>query len=174
VASRGRLAGKKIPLYTSQSQISQMQIQTTQVMPAPVLKKNADYHMLYFEKELLPRFNISNSATRLDLKLLSDDPILLQSVIAVANAHATYRSANEKSLSFSKIQDRNNSRWHYRTPHGKLGGQCTSHWRQSYSQAMVRDAGRPSAQIRAASADAVNFCNDGPHTLDAHWKCPIL
>jgi hypothetical protein len=86
-----------------------MQIQTTQVMPAPVLKKNADYHMLYFEKELLPRFNISNSATRLDLKLLSDDPILLQSVIAVANAHATYRSANEKSLSFSKIQDRNNA-----------------------------------------------------------------
>jgi hypothetical protein len=44
-----------------------------------------------------------------DLKLLSQDPILLQSVIAVANAHATYRSANEKALSLSKIQDRNNA-----------------------------------------------------------------
>lgn len=83
--------------------------QMTHLVPAPVIKKNADYHMLYFEKELLPRFNISNSTTRLDLKLLAKDPILLQSVIAVANAHATYRSANEKSLSLTKIQDRNNA-----------------------------------------------------------------
>lgn len=101
VASRGRLAGKKIPLYQSQSQ--------SQIVAAPVLKKTADHHILYFEKELLPRFNISNSTTPLDLKLLSKDPILLQSVIAVANAHSTYRSANESSLSLSRIQDRNNA-----------------------------------------------------------------
>jgi len=92
VASRGRLAGKKIPLYQ-----------------APVLQKNADHHILYFENELLPRFNLSNTVPRVDLKLLAQDPILLQSVVAVANAHATYRSANEKALSLSKIQDRNNA-----------------------------------------------------------------
>lgn len=100
VASRGRLAGKKIPLY---------QTTQTQLVVAPVLKKTAEHHMLYFEKELLPRFNISNSATPLDLKQLSKDPILLQSVIAVANAHAAYRSANESSLSLSRIHDRNNA-----------------------------------------------------------------
>ncbi|KAH8776021.1 fungal-specific transcription factor domain-containing protein [Hyaloscypha sp. PMI_1271] len=92
VASRGRLAGKKIPLYQ-----------------APILQKNADHHILYFENELLPRFNLSNTVPRVDLKLLSADPVLLQSVVAVANAHATYRSANEKALSLSKIQDRNNA-----------------------------------------------------------------
>jgi len=90
VASRGRLAGKKIPLYQ-----------------APVLLKNTDHHILYFENELLPRFNLSNTVPQVDLKMLSTDPILLQSIIAVANAHATYRSANEKALSLSKIQDRN-------------------------------------------------------------------
>jgi hypothetical protein len=92
VASRGRLAGKKIPLYQ-----------------APVLQKTADHHMLYFENELLPRFNLSNTVPRVDLRMLSKDPILLQSVVAVANAHATYRSANENALSLSKIQDRNNA-----------------------------------------------------------------
>lgn len=80
-----------------------------QIVPAPVQKKTNEHHMLYFEKELLPRFNISNAMTPIDLKLLSKDPILLQSVIAVANAHAAYRSANESSLSLSRIQDRNNA-----------------------------------------------------------------
>lgn len=65
--------------------------------------------MLYFEKELLPRFNISNVLTPLDLNILSKDPVLLQSVVAVANAHAAYRSANESSLSMSRIQDRNDA-----------------------------------------------------------------
>lgn len=92
VASRGRLAGKKIPLYQP-----------------PALVKTADHHMLYFEHELLPRFNISNTVMRLDLSELSRDPTLLQSVVAVANAHATYRSVNEKALSLSKIEDRNNA-----------------------------------------------------------------
>jgi hypothetical protein len=92
VASRGRLAGKKIPLCQ-----------------APILQKNTDHHILYFENELLPRFNLSNTVPRVDLKQLSEDPILLQSIVAVANAHATYRSANEKALSLSKIQDRNNA-----------------------------------------------------------------
>ncbi|CZR56540.1 uncharacterized protein PAC_06429 [Phialocephala subalpina] len=92
VASRGHLAGKKIPLCQS-----------------PVLVKTTDHHILYFEKELLPRFNLTNTVPDIDLKMLSKDPILLQSVVAVANAHATYRSANEKALSLAKIQDRNNA-----------------------------------------------------------------
>lgn len=92
VASRGRLAGRKIPLYQP-----------------PVLQKNHGHHLLYFEHELLPRFNLTNTVPRLDLSILSQDPILLQSVVAVANAHAAYRSANEKALSLSKIQDRNDA-----------------------------------------------------------------
>ena len=93
MASRGRLAGQKIPMYQ-----------------APVLQKNNDHHILYFENELLPRFNLSNTVPNLDLKFLIQDPILFQSVIAVANAHHTYayRSLDEKS-SLSKIQDRNNA-----------------------------------------------------------------
>jgi hypothetical protein len=92
VTSRGRLAGKRIPLHQ-----------------APKLQKNSDHHMLYFEHELLPRFNLSNTIPRIDLKVLSSDPILLRSVVAVANAHAAYRSANQKALSLSKIQDRNDA-----------------------------------------------------------------
>ncbi|KAH6703219.1 fungal-specific transcription factor domain-containing protein [Leptodontidium sp. MPI-SDFR-AT-0119] len=92
VASRGRLAGKKIPLY----------------QPTALIK-TADHHMLYFSQEVLPRFTISNSVMHLDLAELSKDPVLLQSIVAVANAHATYRSANEKALSLSKIEDRNSA-----------------------------------------------------------------
>jgi hypothetical protein len=46
----------------------------------------------------------------LDLKILAQDPILIQSIIAVANAHQTYayRSPDDKSA-LSRIQDRNNA-----------------------------------------------------------------
>lgn len=93
VASRGRLAGKKIPLYQP-----------------PTLQRNEDTHILYFEQELLPRFNLSNTVPSINLRILSQDPILIQSIIAVANAHQTYahRSPGEKS-SLSRIQDRNNA-----------------------------------------------------------------
>ncbi|KAI6717269.1 hypothetical protein JHW43_000172 [Diplocarpon mali] len=94
VASRGLLAGKKIPLP---------------MYNPPVMVKSNEHHMLYFEYELLPRFTISNNVMRIDLSELSKDPILLQSVVAVANAHATYRSVNAKALSLSKIEDRNNA-----------------------------------------------------------------
>jgi hypothetical protein len=93
VASRGRLAGKKIPLYQ-----------------APVLQRNLDNHLLYFENELLPRFNISNTVPTIDLTFLSRDPILSQSIIAVANAHQTYASGSaDDNLSVARIQDRNNA-----------------------------------------------------------------
>lgn len=95
VASRGRLAGKKIPIPLYQ---------------APTLQKNQDHHLLYFENELLPRFNLTNTVPQLDLKILARDPILLQSVVAVANAHQTYayRSPDERA-SLARIQDRNNA-----------------------------------------------------------------
>ena len=93
VASRGRLAGKKIPLYEP-----------------PALQRNLDTHLLYFENELLPRFNLSNTVPRIDLTFLSRDPILSQSIIAVANAHQTYASgSSDESLSVARIQDRNNA-----------------------------------------------------------------
>ncbi|RFU31508.1 hypothetical protein B7463_g4828, partial [Scytalidium lignicola] len=92
VASRGRLAGKKIPLYRP-----------------PTLQKNRDQYMLYFEAEVLPRFTIANNVLRVDLENLSRDPILLHSVVAVANAHQTYRNtaAPDPSSALSKLKDRN-------------------------------------------------------------------
>jgi len=100
VASRGHLAGKKTPRIALPLSLSQ----------SPVLQKDSDHHILYFEKELLPRFNISNTVPSLDLNVLAQDPILFQSVIAVANAHHTYsnREPDERS-SLSRIQDRNNA-----------------------------------------------------------------
>ncbi|KAH8656497.1 fungal-specific transcription factor domain-containing protein [Tricladium varicosporioides] len=90
VASRGRFAGKKIPLYHP-----------------PTLQKNTDHHLMYFENELLPRFNLTNTVPTIDLKILEKDPVLLQSVVAVAYAHAAYRSEDGKALSLQKIQTRN-------------------------------------------------------------------
>jgi hypothetical protein len=65
--------------------------------------------MLYFENELLPRFNLTNTVPAIDLKLLESDPVLLQSVVAVAHAHAASRSVDYdgKALSLQKIQSRN-------------------------------------------------------------------
>lgn len=93
MASRGRLAGKKIPLCAP-----------------PVLQRSPDTHIMYFENELLPRFKLSNTVPILDLKILTQDPILIQSIIAVANAHQTYayRSPDEDSA-VTRIQDRNNA-----------------------------------------------------------------
>lgn len=93
VASRGRLAGKKIPLYQP-----------------PALQRNLDHHLLYFENELLPRFNLSNKVPTIDLGFLSRDPILSQSIIAVANAHQTYAAGSAgENASVARIQDRNNA-----------------------------------------------------------------
>ena len=92
VASRGRLAGKKIPAI---------------FQPPLLLRQSSDGHMLYFEKELLPRFNLSNTVPHLNLDFLSKDPILMQSVIAVSNAHYAYRSANVQALCLETIQGRN-------------------------------------------------------------------
>jgi hypothetical protein len=93
VASRGRLAGKKIPLYQP-----------------PALQRSQDQHLLYFENELLPRLNMSNTVPRIDLSFLSRDPILSQSVIAVANAHQTYAyQSSDENSAVARIQDRNNA-----------------------------------------------------------------
>jgi hypothetical protein len=92
VASRGRLAGQKMPV---------------QIQRAPALQRNRDSYLLYFEKELLPRFNLSNTVPQLDLNILSRDPILLQSAIAVANAHQTYAYRNpDENASLARIRDR--------------------------------------------------------------------
>lgn len=94
IASRGRLKGKKTPLYQ---------------LPTPA-RRNQEQHLLYFKNELLPRFNLTNTVPQLDLRILSRDPILLQSVIAVANAHQTYayRSPDEHA-SLARIKDRNDA-----------------------------------------------------------------
>jgi hypothetical protein len=87
------LAGKKIPLA-----------------PSITLQKNQDHHLLYFENELLPRFNLTNTVPQVDLKILAQDPILLQSVVAVANAHQTYAYRRpDEQASLARIQDRNNA-----------------------------------------------------------------
>lgn len=94
VASRGRLAGKKVPLAPSRALTS---------------PGGQDEYMLYFEHELLPRFNLSNRGPKLDLKALAGDPVLLQSVLAVSNAHRTYRGSPDSSSSLAKIRERNNA-----------------------------------------------------------------
>ncbi|RDL40963.1 Zn2 DNA-binding protein [Venustampulla echinocandica] len=90
VASRGRFAGQKVPLYQK-----------------PTLQRNSDHYLMYFENELLPRFNLTNTVPTIDLKLLEKDPVLFESAIAVANAHAAYRSVDGKALVLQKIQSRN-------------------------------------------------------------------
>jgi hypothetical protein len=91
IALRGRLAGKKIPLYQP-----------------PSSQKNHNHDLLYFENELLPRFTISNTVPRgLDLAALSRDPILLRSVVAVGTAHQASRSSHADVTLSSKNQDRN-------------------------------------------------------------------
>jgi hypothetical protein len=90
VASRGRFAGKKIPLYQP-----------------PMVRKNSDHHLMYFENELLPRFNLTNTVPFIDLKSLERDPVLLQSVIAVAHAHAAYRGGDGNGSSLQRIHSRN-------------------------------------------------------------------
>ncbi|KIM93410.1 hypothetical protein OIDMADRAFT_173193 [Oidiodendron maius Zn] len=94
IASRGRLGGKKIPLYHP-----------------PSLQKNHNYDLLYFESELLPRFTLSNIVPRgLDLVALSRDPILVQSIVAVGTAHQATRSSQaDAALSSSKNQDRHSA-----------------------------------------------------------------
>jgi hypothetical protein len=90
VASRGRFAGKKIPLYQP-----------------PLIRKNSDHHLMYFENQLLPRFNLTNTVPVIDLKLLEKDPVLLQSIIAVAHAHAAYRGGDGNGSSLQRIHSRN-------------------------------------------------------------------
>lgn len=71
--------------------------------------------MLYFEKELLPRFNLSNTVPHLNLEILSKDPVMMQTVVAVSNAHYSYRSANVKELSLETIQGRSEAIKLFRT-----------------------------------------------------------
>ncbi|KAH8591504.1 fungal-specific transcription factor domain-containing protein [Bisporella sp. PMI_857] len=93
IASRGRNANRKVPIYN-----------------APTIHRNNDHHILYFETELLPRFNLSNTVLNIDLKLLIDDPILFQSAVAVANAHHTYAYQISDDVSaLSRIEDRKNA-----------------------------------------------------------------
>lgn len=90
IASRGRLAGQKIPLNRP-----------------PVIQKNSDHHLMYFENELLPRFNLSNTIPQFSLGSLAGDPLLLQSIIAIGAAHSSYRSASsDLTTSLTKSQDR--------------------------------------------------------------------
>ncbi|RDW73457.1 hypothetical protein BP6252_07364 [Coleophoma cylindrospora] len=93
IASRGRLAGQKIPL------------------DRPLMvRRNSDHHLMYFENELLPRFNLSNTIPRFSLASLAGDPLVLQSVIAIGAAHSSYRSASsDPATSLTKSQDRSSA-----------------------------------------------------------------
>ncbi|CAG8981989.1 hypothetical protein HYALB_00004856 [Hymenoscyphus albidus] len=100
VASRGRFAGKKVPLPQQRSPSPQ----SPQML---VLKRNSDSHLMYFENELLPRFNLTNTVPMIDLKILAKDPVLFQSALAVANAHEASRGEDGMGMSLQKIQSRN-------------------------------------------------------------------
>ncbi|KAJ9300344.1 transcriptional regulator family: Fungal Specific TF [Paecilomyces variotii] len=53
----------------------------------PAFVMTADHLMLYFQHELLDRFNVAKDRLQVDVGSACKDPALLQSVTAVANAH---------------------------------------------------------------------------------------
>ncbi|KAI9730486.1 MAG: hypothetical protein M1818_008181 [Claussenomyces sp. TS43310] len=66
-----------------------------------------DQQMLYFEHEVLARFNLSTQRLHVDLVSISKDPALLQSVTAVANAHFLhYTKMSSKDASLGQTRAR--------------------------------------------------------------------
>lgn len=53
----------------------------------PTLVMTADHLMLYFQYEVVDRFNVARDRLQVDVGSACKDPVLLQSVTAVANAH---------------------------------------------------------------------------------------
>ncbi|KAH0348384.1 hypothetical protein KCU81_g3311, partial [Aureobasidium melanogenum] len=81
VAARGRFAGQLVPV---KSPTPTPQIQTPSTPD--------DWQVLYFSREVLPRFSLMDSGLGIDPAWLVTDSSIHQAVIAVANAHRLFKN----------------------------------------------------------------------------------
>lgn len=93
VAARGRFAGQLLPV---QSPTPPPRIQSPS-MPD-------DWQVLYFSREVLPRFSLMDGGPGIDPAWLVTDSSIHQAVIAVANAHRLFKNhaVQEETLSLIK------------------------------------------------------------------------
>lgn len=76
-------------------------------LKAPVTNLTADHLLLYFEHEVIDRFNLSPDPLLVDLLSISKDPVVQQSVTAVANAHHFFcKRQTPKAGTFAKRKAR--------------------------------------------------------------------
>ncbi|CAD0114915.1 unnamed protein product [Aureobasidium uvarum] len=95
VAARGRFAGQLLPVESSPSP-SPPQIQSPSTTD--------DWQVLYFSREILPRFSLMDGGPGIDPAWLVTDSSIHQAVIAVANAHRLFKNhaVQEETLSHIK------------------------------------------------------------------------
>ncbi|KEQ94798.1 hypothetical protein AUEXF2481DRAFT_258487 [Aureobasidium subglaciale EXF-2481] len=95
VAARGRFAGQNwLPVKTPSP-------------PPPRLKSPStpdDWQVLYFAKEVLPRFSLMDDGPEVDPAWLITDSSIHQAVIAVANAHRLFRNHGVQEETLSQIK----------------------------------------------------------------------
>lgn len=92
VAARGRLAGQNIPVSAASSTAGVVRVDPGAALLSPLspLSAPADQPLLYFQYEIVDRFNLSPDLLLVDLHSVTRDPALLQCVTAVANAHRLF------------------------------------------------------------------------------------
>ncbi|KAG9525996.1 hypothetical protein KCU93_g5677, partial [Aureobasidium melanogenum] len=97
VAARGRFAGQLVPVKSP----------TPTPTPTPQIQSPSipdDWQVLYFAREVLPRFSLMDDGPGIDPAWLVTDSSIHQAVIAVANAHRLFKNhaAWEETLSHIK------------------------------------------------------------------------
>ena len=93
VAARGRFAGQRLPVKSP--------------TPAPQMQSPStpdDWQVLYFSREILPRFSLMDGGPGIDPGWVITDSSIHQAVIAVANAHRLFKNhtVQEETLSLIK------------------------------------------------------------------------
>ncbi|THW88548.1 hypothetical protein D6D18_07095 [Aureobasidium pullulans] len=94
VAARGRFAGQNL-------------LPVKQFVPAPRIQSPStpdDWQVLYFAREVLPRFSLMDAGPGVDPAWLVTDPSIHQAVIAVANAHRLFRNHAVQEETLSQIK----------------------------------------------------------------------
>ena len=115
VASRGKLAGRSLPIPSSPP------------LSSLIPSVNDDQLLLYFERRVLPRFNLATEPLEFDLASIYHDGVLQRAAAAVAKAHYAMdgktRSGNDMA---STEQTRLNALRTYREQLTKQVGSAAS------------------------------------------------
>lgn len=93
VAARGRFAGQLLPVKSPE--------------PAPRIRTPStpdDWQVLYFSREILPRFSLMDGGPGIDPAWLVTDSSIHQAVIAVANAHRLFKNQAVQEETLSTIK----------------------------------------------------------------------